>query len=85
MSQNEKQFAIDTPIGKIVAEGFAEPYPEIVIYLKRNDGETINLSSIDYDISDDGYIENYLWMDVFSDEYTDYKSWTSKDLTAYFS
>lgn len=82
---NEKRFAIDTPIGKIVAEGFAEPYPEIVIYLKRNDGETINLSSINYDISDDGDIENYLWMDVFSDEYTDHKSWTSEDLTADFS
>ena len=36
---NEKRFAIDTPIGRIVAEGFVEPYPEIVIYLKRNDGE----------------------------------------------
>lgn len=34
---NEKRFAIDTPIGKIVAEGLIEPYPEIVIYLKRND------------------------------------------------
>ena len=48
---NEKQFAIDTPIGKIVAEGFTEPYPEIVIYLKRNDGEVINLSSINYESS----------------------------------
>ena len=32
---NEKQFAIDTPIGKIIAEGITEPYPEIVIYLKK--------------------------------------------------
>ncbi|RHQ27601.1 MULTISPECIES: hypothetical protein [Faecalibacterium] len=80
---NEKRFEIDTSIGKIVAEGFVEPYPEIVIYLKRNDGETINLSSINYDSSGD--IENYLWMDVLSDEYTDYKSWTSEDLTADFS
>lgn len=82
---NEKRFAIDTPIGRIVAEGFAKPYPEIVIYLQRNDGETINLSSINYDISDDGDIENYLWMDVFSDEYTDHKSWPFEDLTADFS
>ena len=83
MSQNEKRFAIDTPIGRIVAEGFAEPYPEIVIYLHRNDGETINLSSINYDGSGD--IESFLWMDVLSDEYTDYKSWPSEDLTADFS
>lgn len=47
---NEKQFAIDTHIGKIIAEGITEPYPEIVIYLKRNDGETINLSSINYEV-----------------------------------
>ena len=80
---NEKQFAIDTPIGKIIAEGITEPYPEIVIYLKRNDGETINLSSINYEIGGD--IENYLWMDVFSDEYTNRKSWSFEDLTADFS
>ena len=80
---NEKQFAIDTPIGKIIAECLTEPYPEIVIYLKRNDGETINLSSINYESGGD--IENYLWMDVLSDEYTDYKSWPSEDLTADFS
>lgn len=76
---NEKRFAIDTPIGRIVAE----PYPEIVIYLKRNDGETISLSSINYESSGD--IENYLWMNVLSDEYTDHKSWPSEDLTTDFS
>lgn len=81
---NEKQFAIDTPIGKIIAEGVIEPYPEIVIYLKRNDGETINLSSINYE-SGGGDIENYLWMDVLSDEYTNHKSWPFEDLTADFS
>lgn len=80
---NEKQFAVDTPIGEIIAEGITEPYPEIVIYLKRNDGETINLSSINYESCGD--IESYLWMDVFSDEYTNHKSWTSEDLTADFS
>lgn len=80
---NEKRFAIDTPIGRIVVEGFAKPYPEIVIYLKRNDGEIINLSSINYDISGD--IENYLWMDVLSDEYTDHKRWPLEELTADFS
>lgn len=80
---NEKQFAIDTPIGKIIAEGITEPYPEIVIYLKRNDGETINLSSINYESCGD--IESYLWMDVFSDEYTNHKSWQFEDLTADFS
>lgn len=80
---NEKQFAIDTPIGKIIAEGIIEPYPEIVIYLKRNDGETINLSSINYESCGD--IESYLWMDVFSDEYTNHKSWPFEDLTADFS
>lgn len=80
---NEKQFAIDTPIGKIIAEGITEPYPEIVIYLKRNDGEIINLSSINYESGGD--IENYLWMDVFSDEYTNHKSWPFEDLTADFS
>lgn len=80
---NEKQFAIDTPIGKIIAEGLTEPYLEIVIYLKRNDGETINLSSINYESGGD--IENYLWMDVFSDEYTNHKSWPFEDLTADFS
>lgn len=80
---NEKQFAIDTPIGKIIAEGVIEPYPEIVIYLKRNDGETINLSSINYESCGD--IESYLWMDVFSDEYTNHKSWPFEDLTADFS
>lgn len=80
---NEKRFEVDTPIGKIVAEGFTKPYPEIVIYLKRNDGEVISLSSINYDSSGD--IENCLWMDVLSDEYTDYKSWPSEDLTADFS
>ena len=83
MSQNEKRFEINTPIGKIVAEGFVEPYPEIVIYLKRNDGETINLSSINYDGSGD--IENYLWMDVLSDEYTNHKRWPFEELTADFS
>lgn len=83
MSQNEKRFEINTPIGKIVAEGLVEPYPEIVIYLKRNDGETINLSSINYDNSGD--IENYLWMDVLSDEYTDHKRWPFEELTADFS
>lgn len=80
---NEKQFAIDIPIGKIIAEGITEPYPEIVIYLKRNDGETINLSSINYESCGD--IESYLWMDVFSDEYTNHKSWPFEDLTADFS
>ena len=80
---NENQFAIDTPIGKIIAEGITEPYPEIVIYLKRNDGETINLSSINYESCGD--IESYLWMDVFSDEYTNHKSWPFEDLTADFS
>jgi hypothetical protein len=80
---NEKQFAIDTPIGKIIAEGLTEPYPEIVIYLKRNDGEVINLSSINYESCGD--IESYLWMDVFSDEYTNHKSWPFEDLTADFS
>lgn len=80
---NEKQFAIDTPIGKIIAEGITEPYPEIVIYLKRNDGETINLSSINYESCGD--IESYLWMYVFSDEYTNHKSWSFEDLTADFS
>ena len=80
---NEKQFAIDTPIGKIIAEGLTEPYPEIVIYLKRNDGETINLSSINYESCGD--IESYLWMGVFSDEYTNHKSWPFEDLTADFS
>lgn len=80
---NEKRFEVDTPIGKIVAEGFTKPYPEIVIYLKRNDGEAISLSSINYDSSGD--IENYLWMDVLSDECTDHKSWTSEDLAADFS
>ena len=80
---NEKQFAIDTPIGKIIAEGLTEPYPEIVIYLKRNDGETINLSSINYESCGD--IESYLWMDVVSDEYTSHKSWLFEDLTADFS
>lgn len=80
---NEKQFAIDTPIGKIIAEGITEPYPEIVIYLKRNDGETINLFSINYESCGD--IESYLWMDVFSDEYTNHKSWPFEDLTADFS
>lgn len=80
---NEKQFAIDTPIGKIIAEGITKPYPEIVIYLKRNDGETINLSSINYESCGD--IESYLWMDVFSDEYTNHKSWPFEDLTADFS
>ena len=74
---NEKRFEVDTPIGKIVAEGFTKPYPE------RNDGEVISLSSINYDSSGD--IENCLWMDVLSDEYTDYKSWPSEDLTADFS
>ena len=80
---NEKQFAIDTHIGKIIAEGITEPYPEIVIYLKRNDGETINLSSINYESCGD--IESYLWMDVFSDEYANHKSWSFEDLTADFS
>ena len=80
---NEKRFEINTPIGKIVAEGLVEPYPEIVIYLNRNDGETINLSSINYDNSGD--IENYLWMDVLSDEYTDHKRWPFEELTADFS
>ena len=80
---NEKQFAVDTPIGEIIAEGITEPYPEIVIYLKRNDGETINLSSINYESCGD--IESYLWMDVFSDEYTNHKSWSCEDLTADFS
>lgn len=79
---NENRFEVDTPIGRIVAEGFVEPYPEIVIYLKRNDGEVISLSSINYDIGGD--IESYLWMDVLSDEYTDYKSWPFKELTADF-
>ena len=43
---NENRFEVDTPIGKIVAEGFIKPYPGIVTYLKRNDGEVISLSSI---------------------------------------
>lgn len=80
---NENRFEVDTPIGKIVAEGLIKPYPEIVTYLKRNDGEVISLSSINYDISGD--IESYLWMDVLSNEYTDYKIWPFEELTADFS
>lgn len=80
---NENRFEVDTPIGKIVAEGFIKPYPGIVTYLKRNDGEVISLSSINYDISGD--IESYLWMDVLSDEYTEHKSWPFEELTEDFS
>ena len=75
---NEKKFEIDTPIGKIVAEGYTEPYPEIVISLVRDDGEVIDLSSVNYNESN--FLEHYLWMDTSTDEPTQHNVWPYFDL-----
>jgi len=78
---NEKRFAIDTPIGKLVAEagGDYKDYPGIYIYLQREDGVQIDLSCTEIDKkTDEGRV--FIWENTSTDEYTKMMYWTKEQL-----
>lgn len=76
-----KRISVQTPIGVLHAEvGMDEVnYPEIFVYLEREDGVEIDLVSAGVDV--DYHITNaFLFGDTSTEEWTARHSWTEDEI-----
>ena len=76
----ENKARVKTPLGTLVAEVGGDPdYPEIFVYLEREDGMQIDLTAVSTNGKDDE-IKAYLYADTRTDSYTHSHKWTKEEL-----
>lgn len=76
-----EKISVDTPLGVLTAcvGGAGEKYPEIFIYIKRQDGVEIDLVAADVNI-ENMTANAYLYGDTVTEEYTTTHTWTEKEI-----
>ncbi len=76
-----QKIAIDTPLGKLCAIVGGDPknYPEIFIYIERDDGIEIDLVAAGVDI-EGNLARAYLYGDTSTDEYTKRHIWSEDEI-----
>lgn len=72
--------SLPTPLGLLCAEVGGDPdYPEIFTYLRKDNGEEIDLVAVTVDKEKEN-IRALLWKDTNNDDYTDSHLWTKAEL-----
>lgn len=75
-----EKISIDTPLGILTACVGADPdYPEVFVYLQREDGVEIDLVAADVNL-DNNTVGAYLYGDTSTDSYTQYHMWTENEI-----
>ena len=76
-----QKIVVDTPLGKLCAIVGGEPknYPEIFVYIERDDGIEIDLVAAGVDI-EDNCAKAYLYEDTSTDEYTKQHTWSEDEI-----
>ena len=76
-----QKITVNTPLGKLCAIVGGEPnnYPEIFIYIERDDGVEIDLVAAAVDI-DDNCAKAYLYGDTRTEEYTNQHIWSKEEI-----
>lgn len=77
----DNKITVDTPLGVLTACIGGDPtyYPEIFIYLQRDDGVEIDLVAVDVNI--EGKTANaYLYGDTSTDTYTRHHTWAEYEI-----
>lgn len=76
-----KALEVKTPFGMLCAEigGDTENYPEIFVYLRRDDGIEIDLTCVGTKAGSNK-LNAYLYGDTGTDEWTKKHSWTKEEL-----
>ena len=78
--QTEGCMEVDTPLGKLCASTNRDPdYPEIYIYLKRQDDVEIDLVAVSVDIESET-VKAYLYGDTSVDSWTKKHTWNSSEI-----
>ena len=79
-TEKVKKISVQTPLGKLTAEIGGDPdYPEIFVYLKRENGVEIDLAAVSTNSNDDK-LTAYLYEDTTRDSYTRSYTWHEEAL-----
>lgn len=80
MMESQK-IEVKTPLGTLCAEVGGEPndYPEIFVYLQRDDGVQIDLTCVSMRTEEPDMINAYLWEHPESDDWTRKHIWLRDD------
>lgn len=74
------EITVKTKFGLLVAQAGQDPdYPELFIFLRRNDGVEIDLTAVTLNNDEEG-LRSLLWTDTTSDGYTREYAWTEDEL-----
>lgn len=80
-TNNAKKVVVPTVLGKLVAEPGGDPdYPEVFIYLEREDGTQVDLVMAGQIDPDGANIRACLYADTTSDDYTESFTWSKEAL-----
>lgn len=80
-----KSISTKTPWGDLVAVIGGDPtYPEIFVYLKREDGTEIDFNVTTANL-EESRITTYVYGDVTQDDYTWAHTWSERDLNIKFA
>lgn len=78
---DRKRITVKTPLGNLAAEIGGDPdYPEIFLYLEREDNTEIDLVAVGYDYSHKDKISAYLYEDTTRDDWTKKHCWSKEEL-----
>lgn len=77
----ERKIYVDIPIGKLcaVVGGNPEEYPEIYVYIERNDGVEIDLVAAGYE-KQEAEVCAYLYGDTSTEEWTKKYKWSAEEI-----
>jgi hypothetical protein len=80
-----ERISTQTPWGELIAEIGGDPtYPEIFVYLKREDGMEIDLNVTSANI-EESRITTYVYGDVVQEDFTWAHTWSEKELKIKFA
>ena len=77
---DEKKISVNTPLGKLCACIGGDPdYPEIFVYIEREDGVEIDLVAADVSI-ESNTARAYLYSDTTTEQWTKRHVWSAEEI-----
>lgn len=77
----DKKLSVETPLGKLCAAIGNDPenYPEIYIYIEREDGQEIDLVATEVNLDKNAAVA-YLYGNTSTDEWTKSHTWSAEEI-----
>jgi len=78
---NEQKISVETPWGKLTAciGGDPDSYPEIFVYMERDDGVEIDLTCVSFD-KENNQLDAFLYEDTSTDCWTKKHIWSEEEI-----